>query len=190
MLRAVYPEVTNPVHEKLRSSIGDRRHHTRYCHKMGVALYQQGVAVPVRCTLTDISRGGCYVEIPSPFPLLALVEVLIHTEAVKLWVSGVVKVVHTCFGMGIEFKDLTLSQQTTLDRLIDSLSSDSTGNCIVPGETREEKRDSAALASNSPDPATNLIAELDPLLSLFNQKGSLTREEFLHELRKIRGTAP
>jgi hypothetical protein len=61
-----------------------------------------GVPVPNRCSLTDISSGGCYIETTSPFPSGTRVEILVRAQDMKLRVQGVVQSVHPGFGMGVQ----------------------------------------------------------------------------------------
>jgi len=44
---------------RLHSSPGNRRGHSRHSCRLGADVYRMGIAVPTRCSLTDISSGGC-----------------------------------------------------------------------------------------------------------------------------------
>ena len=50
----------------------ERRKHPRYPVSGGAGLRQQGVDSRIWARLTDISLGGCYLEIMSPLPALGL----------------------------------------------------------------------------------------------------------------------
>ena len=52
--------------------------------------------------LTDISAGGCYVEMPTPFSAGTRVEIVVRTQEMKLKTHGVVQSVHQGFGMGVK----------------------------------------------------------------------------------------
>jgi c-di-GMP-binding flagellar brake protein YcgR len=58
---------------------------------------------PVRCQLTDLSLGGCYLEISSPFPASSRVGLLMRAAGVEVRVPGIVRVMHPEKGMGVEF---------------------------------------------------------------------------------------
>jgi PilZ domain-containing protein len=62
-----------------------------------------GSSVPNRCTLSDISEGGCYVEMPSPLTGQNGVEIVVRTNEMKLKICGQVLAVHPGFGMGVRF---------------------------------------------------------------------------------------
>jgi c-di-GMP-binding flagellar brake protein YcgR len=49
------------------ANAGNRRGEHRFACKLGAEVYRLGSNVPNRCILSDISEGGCYVEMPSPF---------------------------------------------------------------------------------------------------------------------------
>jgi c-di-GMP-binding flagellar brake protein YcgR len=88
---------------RLRSSPGNRRTQSRHACRLGVDLYRAGVAaVPNRCSLTDISSGGCYIETTSPFPAGTRVEIVVRAQDIKIRVQGVVQSVHPGFGMGVQ----------------------------------------------------------------------------------------
>ncbi|HEV2023027.1 MAG TPA: PilZ domain-containing protein [Terriglobales bacterium] len=56
--------------------------------------------------LTDISLGGCYLEIMSPLPVLTYVNLSLTLEEQHVQAKGQVVVSHPHFGMGIQFIDL------------------------------------------------------------------------------------
>jgi len=87
---------------RLRSSPGNRREQSRHSCRLGADIYRIGSSVPTRCSLSDISSGGCYVEMTSPFPPGTRVEIIVRTETMKLRTQGVVQSTHPGFGMGIQ----------------------------------------------------------------------------------------
>jgi CheY-like chemotaxis protein len=87
----------------LVSNAGNRRGELRFACKLGAEVYRLGDGVPNRCTLSDISEGGCYVEMPSPLSGQSGVEILVRTADVKLRIRGQVLATHPGFGMGVRF---------------------------------------------------------------------------------------
>jgi hypothetical protein len=77
-----------------------------------------GVAVPNRCSLTDISSGGCYIETTAPFPAGTRVEIVVRAQDMKLRVQGVVQSVHTGFGMGVQLVLKTAENHEHVQSLI------------------------------------------------------------------------
>jgi c-di-GMP-binding flagellar brake protein YcgR len=92
-----------PQDATLVSNAGNRRGEQRYACKLGAEVYDLGTSVPNRCTLSDISEGGCYVEMPSPLAGQSGVEILIRTADTKFKVRGQVLATHPGFGMGVRF---------------------------------------------------------------------------------------
>ncbi|MGB7330105.1 MAG: PilZ domain-containing protein, partial [Terriglobales bacterium] len=99
-LREKNSQTENP---KLLSNTGNRRGELRFACKLGAEVYSLGTSVPNRCTLSDISEGGCYVEMPSPLTGQAGVEILVRTADTKLRIRGQVLTTHPGFGMGVRF---------------------------------------------------------------------------------------
>jgi hypothetical protein len=82
---------------------GNRRGERRFACKLGAEVYRLGNTVPNRCTLSDISEGGCYVEMPSPLSSQFGIEILVHTALTKLRIRGQIVATHPGFGMGVRF---------------------------------------------------------------------------------------
>jgi CheY-like chemotaxis protein len=87
----------------LISNAGNRRGERRFACKLGAEVYRLGVKVPNRCTLSDVSEGGCYVEMPSPFVTQSGVEIVVRTADMRVRIQGQVLAVHPGFGMGVRF---------------------------------------------------------------------------------------
>jgi CheY-like chemotaxis protein len=87
----------------LLSNAGNRRGELRLACKLGAEVYTLGTTVPNRCTLSDISEGGCYVEMPSPLTGKSGVEILVRTVDTKLRIRGQVLTTHPGYGMGVRF---------------------------------------------------------------------------------------
>ena len=139
---------------------------------------------PVRCKLTDLSLGGCYLEVPSPFPARTQVVLSMRAGKIELRVAGVVRVMHPEIGMGIEFKQATTEQRDHVERLIQALR---TGEGMIPELLVEPEGLETEVSASAPNASE---AMEDPLLELFHDKGSLPAEIFLGELRKQRMSHP
>jgi CheY-like chemotaxis protein len=92
-----------PREATLVSNAGNRRGEYRMACKLGAEVYRLGTNVPNRCTLSDISEGGCYVEMPTPLAGQSGVEILVRTVDTKLRIRGQVLASHPGFGMGVRF---------------------------------------------------------------------------------------
>ncbi len=107
---------------KLVSNAGNRRTEHRVACKLGAEVYRAGTTIPNRCALSDISEGGCYVEMPTPFPAQSTVEILVRTADTKLRIRGQVLATHPGFGMGVRFEFRDSVEREEILRLLAMLS--------------------------------------------------------------------
>jgi hypothetical protein len=137
---------------------------------------------PACCRLTDLSLGGCYLEIPSPFPMCTRVTLSMRAGGMELKTEGVVRVMHTDKGMGVEFTKATAEQRAKLEKFLELLSANRElqPEMLVEPEGLETEQ------------ARNLAQadlELDPLIGLFRNPTALSAAGFSDELRKQRNVA-
>jgi DNA-binding NarL/FixJ family response regulator len=138
---------------------------------------------PVGCHLTDLSMGGCYLGIASPFPVSTRVTLSMRAAGIELRAEGIVRVMHPDKGMGVEFTQSTREHRALLEKFLSLL----TENRDVLPELLVEPEGLETDASQSLEaPATPGEAE-DTLLRLFRNQAELPVEAFLEELRKQRG---
>ncbi|HEX4488266.1 MAG TPA: PilZ domain-containing protein [Terriglobales bacterium] len=102
----------------LAVSAPDRRVDVRHACRLGAEVYRSGGKAPQRCTLTDISSGGCYVETTEPIASGTQVELVVKTDEVRLKLSGRVHATHPGYGMGVEFIRNTEQQREQVKQLI------------------------------------------------------------------------
>ena len=97
----------------------NRRMQTRYACRLGAEVYRHGISVPHRCCLTDLSSGGCYLEVALPFPKGSPLEIVVKTYEMKLRLRGTVLTSHPGFGMGVAFELDNQQEQANLKKLTD-----------------------------------------------------------------------
>jgi DNA-binding NarL/FixJ family response regulator len=95
----------------------NRRTQTRYACRIGAEVYRIGTNVPNHCCLTDLSSGGCYLEVSLPFPQGSAVEIVVRTHEMKLRLRGIVQAAHPGYGMGIAFELKTKEEQMNVKKL-------------------------------------------------------------------------
>jgi hypothetical protein len=137
---------------------------------------------PVKCQLTDLSLGGCYLEIPSPFPVSTRVTLCMRAATLELRAEGVVRVMHPDRGMGVEFTQATPQHREGLEKFLAVL----TENRDMRPELLVEPEGLETETPRSQNPAPRSESS-DPLLGLFLRKADLTPEAFMGELQKQRG---
>ena len=103
---------------RLRASPGNRRGPARHACRLGADVFRLGGSVPHRCSLSDISAGGCYIEMPSPFAPGEAIEIVVRTADLKVRVQGVVQATHPGFGMGVQFTLKNVDDRDQVQHLI------------------------------------------------------------------------
>jgi len=116
---AAAPELAPATH----SDADNRRAQMRYACRLGAEVYRTGTSVPHHCCLTDLSSGGCYLEVPLPFPQGSSVEILVRTYEMKLRLRGAVHSSHPGYGMGVAFELKTKEEQANVKKLTDFVAS-------------------------------------------------------------------
>jgi c-di-GMP-binding flagellar brake protein YcgR len=135
---------------------------------------------PMGCQLTDLSLGGCYLEISSPFPVSSRVVLSMRAGGVEVRAQGVVRVMHPDKGMGVEFTQSTPEHHAAVERFLGVLNENRSllPELFVEPEGLEAELRPAKPASGEHD---------DPLLQLFYGE-PLTVDAFQEALRKQRAT--
>jgi len=137
---------------------------------------------PVRCQLTDLSIGGCYLEISSPFPVSTRVTLSMRAAGVEIRAEGGVRVMHPDRGMGVEFTQTTSEHREALEKFLGVLNENRNllPELLVEPEGLESESVAGGTAPHSDD----------PLLKLFRNKAGESTEAFHEALRKQRATPP
>jgi c-di-GMP-binding flagellar brake protein YcgR len=137
---------------------------------------------PIRCQLTDLSLGGCYLEIASPFPASSRVALSMRAGGVEVRAQGVVRVMHPDKGMGIEFTQATPEHRAAVEKFLGVLHENRTlsPELLVDPEGLETEPGRRPSSSEYMD---------DPLLQLF-YGDKLSTEEFHEAMRKQRAIPP
>jgi c-di-GMP-binding flagellar brake protein YcgR len=134
---------------------------------------------PIRCQLTDLSIGGCYLEISSPFPAASRLTLSMRAGGVELRVQGVVRIMHPDRGMGVEFTQNTAEHREALETFLRVLTEN---RSLLPELLVQPE----GLDSEGPRRAAAAVDSEDPLLQLFYGE-PLSAEAFQEALRKQRG---
>jgi len=137
---------------------------------------------PIRCQLTDLSVGGCYLEISSPFPVSSRVALSMRAGGVEVRAQGAVRIMHPEKGMGIEFSQTTPEHRAAVEKFLGVLHENHTllPELLVEPEGLESEPSIAPSSEAKKD---------DPLLQLF-YGDLLTVDEFHEAMRKQRGVPP
>lgn len=136
---------------------------------------------PVRSQLTDLSLGGCYLELGSPFPISTLVTLSMRIGGIALRTEGVVRIMHADRGMGVEFSKTTAEHQALLEKFVNRLKEDR--NLQPEILVEPEGLETEPAQSLKPAPSW----QKDTLLDMFRKQARVPADLFFEELRKHRG---
>src|SRR5215831_9340416 len=126
---AVVEQAAPPIPERETTpDHPNRRAQARSNCRIGTEVYRTGTSVPNHCCLTDLSAGGCYLEVPLPFPSGSSVEILVRTYEMKLRLRGSVQASHPGYGMGVAFDSNTKEEQSNVKKLTDFVAAKGNGN--------------------------------------------------------------
>ena len=135
---------------------------------------------PAPCKLTDLSLGGCYLATASPFPVRTRIILSMKVAGINFRAEGVVLVMHSDLGMGIEFAQASDVHRNDLEKFIQALTNT---NGVLPQLLVEPEGLDLTDSVSAPKSAAGVE---DPLLDLFRKSGDLSPEAFQVELRKQR----
>lgn len=99
----------------------DRRLHPRYTLQVQVELREEGAEVPMRLETTDLSRGGCYVQLLMPLSLGIGVRVTLWLGSSSIVIRGRVVTRHPQFGNGIMFIEFEGEGEQLLKQYLDGI---------------------------------------------------------------------
>jgi len=133
---------------------------------------------PIRCQLSDLSLGGCYLEISSPFPVSTRVTLSMRAAGVEVRAQGVVRVMHPDKGMGVEFVQATSEHRSAVEKFLGVLTQN---RALLPELLCQPDGLESEPARTNPSPEDSD----DPLLQLF-YGDTLGIDEFHEALRKQR----
>lgn len=89
-----------------RASGSDRRRHARMKSVNSVELHADAQGAPIWGKISDLSQGGCFVEMPMPLKKDTRLKIGLWLGQEKLWLEGKVASSRPGFGIGIEFLPL------------------------------------------------------------------------------------
>lgn len=99
----------------------DRRRYPRRTVNVPIAIQPDGAGVPLRLETTDLSRGGCYVQMVMPLPVGHRLKATLWLDSVAIQLQGAVVSRHPSFGNGIMFVGFEGDSEPLLNAYIDKL---------------------------------------------------------------------
>ncbi len=160
-----------------RGRIREKRRRPRYKCEGSVVFRTLGIDMRTWATFTDISLGGCYVELAATFPVRTHVNMALDVKGVKVEVKGIVRTSYPLVGMGIEFTEIAERERLGLEEVLRRLE----GNPDLPNKLGLLVSPATAFPLLIADPA----AALNAVASFFQDNQALTREQFTELIQEL-----
>ncbi|MFY9531427.1 MAG: PilZ domain-containing protein [Candidatus Acidiferrales bacterium] len=157
----------------------ERRKHLRYPCAGEALLHEVGTDVLLQGQLSDVSLGGCYVDMMYPLPSATEIELTLAVDHRRVQARGRVCASREGFGMGIAFTEIGAEDRTRLQELVNWLSG------LLPQGPGERARlrvtpggeDAVESGITGASPNPDRGDALDALLGLLERKGVISVEE-------------
>jgi hypothetical protein len=109
------PPTTPALHQP------DRRLHARYTVQVQIEIRVDGDDVPLRLETTDLSLGGCYVQLMIPMSVGRRLHATLWLDDCPIVIRGLTVTRHPQFGNGIMFVDFEGQGEALLKRYLDGI---------------------------------------------------------------------
>ena len=170
----------------------ENRQFARHSYRIETQIRIDESSIGIAGTVTDVSLGGCYVEMLSPLPVDTAIHLSLNIGGSTLQVSGKVCSSQTTLGMGVSFTGMGPEDFEKLRRFAPPSASDPCpakpsairhSSFLESGAPQSTLRSNVRRESQHPDlpPAAEALASLVRLLV---RKQILTRGELAEELEK------
>jgi len=99
----------------------DRRANPRLKCTNSVEVYPTEATAPIRSRTSDLSLGGCFLEMPNPLPKGTQIRIALWVKEFKLWANAEVVTSTPGFGIGVKFTDMTEQDRNELRQFLESM---------------------------------------------------------------------
>jgi PilZ domain len=175
-------------------SSADRRQFARHVCRIKAEVYVENDSVEMPGQITDISLGGCYLQMLSPLPVGMTIRVGLNPGDTTLNLTGKVHSSQTGFGMGVSFTGMSPGDFENLRKFAPPASD---GPVIAPAKTPPNRPAEArpvappvnARSYGAGDDAldwTPTREALEALVRLLLRKEIVTQGELAEELEKLK----
>lgn len=112
-----------PAPDDFKVSAKERRKHARVKCTISVELHPEGAAL-IWGKASDLSIGGCYVEMPTPLSFGTKLKVGVWIREKKLWATGRVTNSTPGFGIGVQFTEMAEADKKLLTEFLQTIKKD------------------------------------------------------------------
>lgn len=164
----------------------ERRRNQRYKCEGSAELRTEASAVRTWATFSDISLGGCYVEMMTTYPVGTRLDLKLQVDRYEVNTVAIVRVSYPFLGMGIEFTEMAIEDRHRLEGLIEWLAGVSGEASRINSATSPPPRLGSSTAAVASAGGKGVLLEV--LQHFFENHTALTREEFAELVRDHRET--
>jgi len=177
----------------------ERRQFARRACRIEAQLTTDGDSAGLPGKITDISLGGCYVEMLSPLPVGTAIQLSFKLDDAPLRLSGRVSSSQMSMGMGIAFTMMSPDHFEKLRQFAPPAGAPASPPTVAPAvepprvpqsRIAAPRASSHSLSASDSDPVDmpGTAEALDAIVRLLLRKGLLTRAELSEELEKLKTT--
>jgi len=98
----------------------ERRKYPRFTVSVPIEVHTEDSDTPIRCTTSDLSLGGCYIESMYPFPIGTILNLKLQLEDVVL-IQAKVVTSYPQVGNGMQFIKILPEDRAELSAFLDAL---------------------------------------------------------------------
>lgn len=102
-------------------AVTDRRGHPRFSVNVQLELHREGEETPIRTETTDLSRGGCYVQLSLTLALGTYVQGRLWIDGAPVQFHGRVVTCHPQYGNGIMFLEFEGAGEQLLGSFLNAI---------------------------------------------------------------------
>jgi hypothetical protein len=110
-----------PAFDQSARDVRDRRATLRFKCTNSVEVYPAGETAPIRTRTSDLSLGGCFLEMPNPLPKGIQIRIALWVKEFKLWANGEVITSTPGFGNGVKFTEMTEQDKKELKQFVEGM---------------------------------------------------------------------
>jgi hypothetical protein len=151
----------------------ERRSFPRYHFTAAAEALDAQHRTRMNARTSDLSKGGCYVDTFSPFPLKTPVKLRLSCEKASFTAEAKVVYSKIGMGMGLQFTSVDPREMPVLEKWIGELSGAAPLEMTELPELKEPRHNGAGHTSSAKEPGY----VLNELIVALMRKGTLTEEE-------------
>jgi hypothetical protein len=122
----------------------ERRVAQRYVCSGGVSIYNPSTKQLTRGIVSDLSTGGCYIEILVPLSVREKVVLAFKINNTEVHAVAEVRASHPGMGMGLKFREMPETDRSSLHALVSGLGYSGSGRAAFVLKTEFEEKSKVA----------------------------------------------